>query len=509
MESESKFATVHENLRNQGFYLKRQRSLRSGSTGVASITRFAGYGSGRLSGYTRVAGRSVGPWRSGWSGRSLRAGRSGRSVGAWFAWRASFAWVAWGAGWSSRAGRSTGAWFARWRRRSFARSVGRGTRSAWSTGGAGFTELKLFYNNTWQSGQAASITRSRWGRGSLSNVGNGTRSTATAAAAAAASLVLHLVPDVLHVIVHHRQRNANGQNGHDAECDRRIGHESVGLYPRIGFSFIGHVRSSNKRKENIFVRKVIAYIQFSEVESPYHQNVDIKTPDTERRYPYPVFLKYGRVITRALLARFFFVGHSVLAIWQLVDVSGKSSFWALTAISCSILAEGMLIILSRQGQEAKWFCTSVFLYLCSIVPAVWYLQLNLTVWPHGDPKKTYLESALQVSRELWVQIISQTILVTLIIGRWMLPKGDITREQLSQILLAYLAICKALFEPLASDIVEMFDTFKEPIIRQAPKLPYAVLTVWTLSLAQFPFVMTTSRARKMRVAITQSNSDEE
>jgi hypothetical protein len=58
----------------------------------------------------------------------------------------------------------------------------------------------------------------------------------------------------------------------------------------------------------------------------------------------------------------------------------------------------------------------------------------------------------RIDSELKVQFLEQLLLVILIVGRWMLPKGEISREQLSQILLAYLAI--------ASDIVELFDVFK-------------------------------------------------
>lgn len=51
--------------------------------------------------------------------------------------------------------------------------------------------------------------------------------------------------------------------------------------------------------------------------------------------------------------------------------------------------------------------------------------------------------------------------------------------------------------------------FKEHVIKTVNHLPYMILIAWTMSLLQFPFVMTTSKARKMRVAITTSNSDEE
>ena len=43
------------------------------------------------------------------------------------------------------------------------------------------------------------------------------------------------------------------------------------------------------------------------------------------------------------------------------------------------------------------------------------------------------------------------LLLILIIGRWLLPKGEITREQLSQLLLVYIG--------RAADIIELFEAF--------------------------------------------------
>jgi hypothetical protein len=43
-------------------------------------------------------------------------------------------------------------------------------------------------------------------------------------------------------------------------------------------------------------------------------------------------------------------------------------------------------------------------------------------------------------------------MLILIIGRWMLPKGGLTRDQLSQLLLVYIGT--------AADIIEFFDSFK-------------------------------------------------
>lgn len=68
-------------------------------------------------------------------------------------------------------------------------------------------------------------------------------------------------------------------------------------------------------------------------------------------------------------------------------------------------------------------------------------------------------------------IIEQTILLVLILSRWLLPKGELTREELSQLLLVRIETIIAIhnsrfrfFEVyigIAADIVEFFEVFKE------------------------------------------------
>lgn len=106
------------------------------------------------------------------------------------------------------------------------------------------------------------------------------------------------------------------------------------------------------------------------------------------------------------------------------------------------------------------FCPSVFLYLSSVVPAIWLLELdkidqrmlfeketgNLNLTAFGaDLKK--LDNLLgvqiklpdiQVDSSTWITLIEQFLMLILIVGRWMLPKGDLTRDQLSQLLLVYI-----------------------------------------------------------------------
>jgi hypothetical protein len=55
-------------------------------------------------------------------------------------------------------------------------------------------------------------------------------------------------------------------------------------------------------------------------------------------------------------------------------------------------------------------------------------------------------------REL-VRLLEQILLLILILGRWLLPKGKLTHDQLSQLLLVYIGT--------AADIVEFFEAFNE------------------------------------------------
>ncbi len=91
------------------------------------------------------------------------------------------------------------------------------------------------------------------------------------------------------------------------------------------------------------------------------------------------------------------------------------------------------------------------------------------------------ESWLGLTADEWVWLLQQTMLVVIILGRWLLPKGDLTRGQLSTLLLNYVAV--------SSDIVDFFTvTDEDPRLRENLVFVYCVLGLWTWSLLQFPFV---------------------
>lgn len=76
----------------------------------------------------------------------------------------------------------------------------------------------------------------------------------------------------------------------------------------------------------------------------------------------------------------------------------------------------------------------------------------------------------------------------------MLPKGDLTRDQLSQLLLVYIGT--------AADIIEFFDSFKDDKIAAEPLLVLLTLGIWSWSLMQFTVVLTATKSRKSRLSST-------
>ncbi|CAF3612709.1 unnamed protein product [Rotaria socialis] len=109
------------------------------------------------------------------------------------------------------------------------------------------------------------------------------------------------------------------------------------------------------------------------------------------------------------------------------------------------------------------------------------------------PQEFILKLNTHLSREEWHMIIEQMTLLVLILSRWLLPKGELTREELSQLLLVYIGI--------AADIIEFFEVFKEKSVRTNSTLSILVLLLWTLSLLQFCLAFTISRGRKTRLVL--------
>uniref|UniRef100_A0A8C9X689 Transmembrane protein 26 n=1 Tax=Sander lucioperca TaxID=283035 RepID=A0A8C9X689_SANLU len=132
------------------------------------------------------------------------------------------------------------------------------------------------------------------------------------------------------------------------------------------------------------------------------------------------------------------------------------------------------------------FSPMVFLYLSTVIPSIWFLELSLLqsklpvnnssgpelqLLAHGVV--SFTQGIVELDPENWVAGLEQTMLIVLVLGRWLMPKGDMSRDQLSQLLMVYVG--------LGADILDIFDTFKEPEVKtnQAVVIMGLGLFSWT------------------------------
>ena len=87
--------------------------------------------------------------------------------------------------------------------------------------------------------------------------------------------------------------------------------------------------------------------------------------------------------------------------------------------------------------------------------------------------------------------------IGIIIGRWLLPRGAITREQLSALLIGYVGI--------AADILEVFELFEEENLMYQQSITIATLFVFSWCLLSFCLVTTATTSREKGVAKQRAN----
>ncbi|XP_076055285.1 transmembrane protein 26-like [Oratosquilla oratoria] len=232
---------------------------------------------------------------------------------------------------------------------------------------------------------------------------------------------------------------------------------------------------------------------------------------------------------KAVVTRIIFGIHGLLAIWRVTSIKEDPYYWYLFLSLLLLFFEGVFTIAIKANQEWKWFCPSVFFYLTSVVPAIWLLELdkfylrvalreervhlNATSSSSTSDTNPDLEETLvkigidlpvkvaNLSAEMWVTIIEQFLMLVLIIGRWMLPLGDLTRDELSQLLLVYIGT--------AADIIEFFDSFKDERVAYDEVLVLMVLSIWSWSLMQFTLVLTATKGRQTRMSVLSSEDQTE
>uniref|UniRef100_A0A3Q2UMW4 Transmembrane protein 26a n=1 Tax=Fundulus heteroclitus TaxID=8078 RepID=A0A3Q2UMW4_FUNHE len=216
-----------------------------------------------------------------------------------------------------------------------------------------------------------------------------------------------------------------------------------------------------------------------------------------------LFSFLSAIITRAL-----FILVSLVAVWRVTKVKEDPYYWLLTFLFLPLAVEMIITLKKQKGHEYKWFSPTIFLFLISIIPSIWILELHHQQNKAQDDKCNRLDSkdvfhklialnetsgnitAYEYLKRFghmvsnfcpnnWILALHQILLILLIIGKWILPLGGgVTRDQLSQLLL--------IFVGTAADILEFTSETLDDVKDTSPQLVYIILAVWSWSMMQFP-----------------------
>ncbi|XP_071962201.1 transmembrane protein 26-like [Antedon mediterranea] len=225
--------------------------------------------------------------------------------------------------------------------------------------------------------------------------------------------------------------------------------------------------------------------------------------------------------TKLLLARGIYAAHALAAVTYTSREFETVDIVVVSACMLALLIETIVTIKSSSG-EWKWFLPSVPIYLCIILWCVWKLEMTLldkrlsfretndtcvasckgfevmTCDANGQVEEDNKNSKVVEECESITTksaLIQQTIMLVLIGCRWILPKGEMTRDQLSQLLLVFIGMAADMLE-FSSESLKLKDT------ACSKTLICFVLIIWSWSLLQFAIGLTATKARKTRVAGT-------
>ena len=105
----------------------------------------------------------------------------------------------------------------------------------------------------------------------------------------------------------------------------------------------------------------------------------------------------------------------------------------------------------------------------------------------------YSSEFIQLDDDVFIYAIEQSFLLFMIIGRWTLPKGQMSRDKLSNLVLVLVG--------KACDMTDFFTLFSHRNVAKDRSFTIVVLIVWSLSVFQFPISFTESRDDNVVISI--------
>lgn len=210
-----------------------------------------------------------------------------------------------------------------------------------------------------------------------------------------------------------------------------------------------------------------------------------------------------RPIFYAVLTRVMFFIHGFLSVWLVTHCLGKPIYWLTIGGVVLLFFEMIYTLLARKGQEYKYFWPSCFFYMSTMIPNIWIVEIDL-LEVRINGQSTSGNSTVSPagcfgnlnSQTLAKHVFELGLIIGLIIGRWLLPRGEITRDQLSALLLGYVGT--------AADILELFEVLEEQAVSTTRQVTFAVLSVYSWSLLQFCLVTTATTGKNNKIRITNN-----
>ncbi|KAM5140336.1 transmembrane protein 26-like [Mantella aurantiaca] len=193
-----------------------------------------------------------------------------------------------------------------------------------------------------------------------------------------------------------------------------------------------------------------------------------------------------RKFLSAFLSRLFFGVHGFTIVTALVEQTSNESYSYLLFIIALLFIEMIVTLAVTEKGEWKWFSPMVFIYLCAIIPPIFLLELKLIDYGQQELNTTTNATSNVIKEEKFkfysshLQILEQLMILVLVIGRWLMPKGLLKREQLSQLLLIYLGV--------GADILDILQLVKERAVNMHRTVAIVGLSLFCWTITQFAFV---------------------
>ncbi|XP_077313782.1 transmembrane protein 26-like [Lithobates pipiens] len=188
----------------------------------------------------------------------------------------------------------------------------------------------------------------------------------------------------------------------------------------------------------------------------------------------------------AFLSRFFFGVHGIFMISCTVEETKNNNYMYLLCIILLLFIEMAITLTLTEKGEWKWFSPMVFIYLCAVIPSIFKLELKLIHLAQKESNITNTtcdnNQGMFQEKSTLLQVLEQVLIVVLILGRWLMPKGGLNREQLSQLLLIYLG--------LGADILDILQLIREKKVNAHATVAIVGLCLFCWTITQFAIVLT-------------------